>query len=193
MLEQLKQQVEEYAMVKFAGDKSLVASFMDGFEKQANQGGGQGGGKGGQGGGGDKKEPKPEKGLGDFFGEGMSTAVGKGLGGMAVGLGLHGLNQAFATVAHGALHTKFLEALSRAIAINPILQNAEKERVQNYAETVFKFAPHVATDSNLLSSILANAIHGEGIDPMTIKTLGDLESRFIENRTSGGFSPKQYV
>lgn len=165
MLEKVKQ----YAMEKYAGDEKLAAQFVAGFEKQAVDAG---------------------------FASAVTGAVGKGLGGLAVGLGLHGLNQAFSAATQGNLHTKFLEALARAIAMNPRLREEPKERVENYAETIFKFAPHVSCDANLLSTILANAVQGHegaGIDPMTIKTLGDLESRFIENRSAGAFSPKTYV
>lgn len=160
------EKVKQYAMEKYAGDETLANEFVEGFQKEAAEAGL----------------------LNSAIG-----AVGKGIGGLAVGLGIHGLNQAFAGAERAGLHTQFLGALAKAIAGNRILREAEKQKVEQYAETIFKFAPHVACDPNLLSSILANAIHGEGIDPMTIKTLGDLEGRFIENRGAGGFSPKSYV
>jgi hypothetical protein len=59
--------------------------------------------------------------------------------------------------------------------------DADRGRVKGYADTVFRFAPNVASDVNLLTSILANAVHGESIDPMTIKTLTELENRFTSN------------
>ena len=172
MLEKVKQ----YALEKYAGDETLAEHFVEGFLKQASQ-----------------NAPKTTA---QMFSEGLTGAVGKGIGGLAVGLGVHGLNQALASVANGSLHTQFLEALAKAISMNPQLREQKKERVAQYAETIFKFAPHVACDPNLLSSILANAVQGHegaGLDVMTIKTLGDLESRYIENRGSVTFSPKTYV
>lgn len=160
------EKVKQYAMEKYAGDVTLAEEFVKGFEKQAADQG---------------------------FGSSLVGALGKGVGGVAMGLGIHGLNLAFSEANRGALHTQFLSSLAKAVSSNRILREADKTKVQQYAETIFRFAPHVAGDSNLLSSILANAIHGEGIDPMTIKTLGDLESRYVENRMSGGFSPKTYV
>lgn len=127
------------------------------------------------------------------FQKGLFEALGKGLSGIGVGLGIHGLSMAASSIGNASLHTSFLQALEKAIAMNPVLKGADKQKTAQYAETVFKFAPHVATDPNLLSSILANAIHGEGIDPMTIKTLGDLEARYVENKSGNLFSPKTYV
>lgn len=194
MLEKVKQ----HALEMYNGDEGLANSFVDGFVKQAAQtiqtrydGSGQLDSR--------TITNAPDivqKGIGDLFQEGISQAVGKGIGGLAVGLGIHGLNAAFSSATHGSLKTAFLTALAKAISMNTVLREADRSRVEQYADTIFRFAPHVAGDANLLSSILANAIQGHegaGIDPMTIKTLGDLESRYVENRTAGGFSPKTYV
>lgn len=128
----------------------------------------------------------------EFFNKGVGETLGKGLSATFVGLGLAGLGKAVKNIELGSLHNQFLEALEHSVATNPVLKQADRERVVNYAETVFKFAPHVATDANLLSSILANAVHGDGIDPMTIRTLADLDGRYVDNY-SASFSPKTYV
>ena len=178
--------VKQYAMEKYAGDKEAIDSFMEGFTKQASlfstvQ----------------SAITAPNSGKVPSFGEsvtkGLGEAAGKGLMGIGLGLGLHGLNAATSHVANMGLHTDFLKALTHAVQSNPVLKNADEAKVLQYGETIFKFAPHIAGDANLLSSILANAVHGEGIDPMTIKTLGDLESRYVDNRSAGAFSPKSYV
>lgn len=182
--------VEQIAMIKFAGDKTAVEHFMDGFIKEAGlldnmlnlpTGGGVGVGKGGP-----MKEPDT---VIQTIRKGLGQSLGQGLGQLAVTAGVSSVGSLYRSVNNMALHGKFLQALERAYQGNRILKEADKEKVLQYAETVFKFAPNVATDSNLLSSILANAIHGEGIDPMTIKTLTDLEGKFTDNST---FSPKQY-
>lgn len=178
------EKVKDYAMEKFAGDEAAVADFLDAFskevlQKQANVFTREIGGSG----------KKTETGT-DAMVKGFTSEMGKSLGGMAIGLGATGLGTLYNAAKEMNLHGKHLQALLRAYESNPILKETPKEKVKQYADTIFKFAPHVATDPNLLSSILANAIHGEGIDPMTIKTLTELESRYKDNTT---FSPKTYV
>lgn len=182
--------VEQIAMIKCAGDKTAVAHFMDAFVKEAgildkmlNQPVGQ------PVPGAHKDMTRQPDTLGHTIARGIGQSFGQGLGNLAVTAGVSSVGSLYRSVNNMALHGKFLQALERAYQGNRILKEADKEKVMQYAETVFKFAPNVATDSNLLSSILANAIHGEGIDPMTIKTLTDLEGKFTDNAT---FSPKQY-
>lgn len=163
MLEKIK----EIAMEKFAGDEQLAEAFVEGFAKEAFD-------------------------LGEFN-KGVGGAIGKGIGGTMIGLGLAGFGKALNNVRMGGLHNQFMASLEHAISTNPVLREADRNKVVGYAETVFKFAPHVSTDANLLSAILANAVHGEVIDPMTIRTLSDLEGRYVENGSSGNFSPKTYV
>lgn len=164
--------IKELGLSQFPGNDAMADEFVKGFTKQAFGG--------------------PET-FGESFSKGVGGGLGKGVGGMAVGLGLHGVSAMLNSVRSDRLHTEFLAALQRAIASNPVLKGANKEKVKNYAETVFRFAPNVATDSNLLSSVLANAIHGEGIDPMTVRSLTDLESRYSESLAAPIFSPKSYV
>lgn len=183
--------VEQIAMIKFAGDKEAVDHFMDGFIKEAgildsmlsrpvsqitpasNPSG---------------KDRLPDT-LGQTITRGIGQSFGQGLGTLAVTAGVTSVGSLFRSVNNMALHSKFLQSLERAYQGNRILKEADREKVMQYAETIFKFAPHVATDSNILSSVLANAIHGEGIYPDTIKMLVDLEGKFTDNAT---FSPKQY-
>ena len=169
--------IAQLGLQKFSGDQELAKEFVQGFVKQALS--------------------LPVKGslahhmLGEASG-GLAAAVGKGLGATGVALGLAGVSAAVNAVSASGLHSKFMSSLEGAVQKNVVLRQADPEKVRQYAETVFKFAPNVATDPNLLSSILANAIHGDGIDPMTIRTLSDLEGRFVENK-SNVFSPKKYV
>lgn len=174
MLEQIK----EFGMEKFAGDEKLadavVAGFVEEFVKEAAQAQSHMG-------------PDAFKGIVDGF----ASSVGKGLGGLAVTTAITALANMGNIVGNDRLHTKFLEALKRAITMNPLLADPRNEvKAKQYAATIFKFAPHVATDPNVLSSVLANAVHGEGIDPQTIKSLTDLEGRLRENKS---FTPKTYV
>jgi hypothetical protein len=188
--------VEQIAMIKFAGDETAVAHFMDGFVKEAasNQPGffekmfNAPTGQVTPGANPNARDRQPDT-LGHTLIRGIGQSLGQGIGTLAVTAGVSSVGSLYRSVNNSMLHSKFLQALERAYQGNRILRESDREKVQQYAETVFKFAPNVATDSNLLSSILANAIHGEGIDPMTIKTLTDLEGKFTDNTT---FSPKQY-
>lgn len=76
---------------------------------------------------------------------------------------------------------KFERALQQVKMSSKVVKSAKPDRVQEIAETIFKFAPHVAGDVNLLTSILNNALLGDGIDPMTVKSLVDLEGRYHDN------------
>lgn len=172
-------EIKNYALQQYAGDEVLAQNFVDSFTKELLEKAADYDDKGGN--------------FGESVIKGLGSAVGKGVGGFAVGMGMHGLSSILSSVKNDRLHNDFLTALAKAIASNPVLRQANKDKVKNYADTIFRFAPHVATDSNLLSSVLANAVHGEGIDPMTIRSLTDLESRFVESANSPAFSPKAYV
>ena len=172
-------------MQKYAGDEALVADFMEGFTKVAAAQGDLFGHT--------VMESIRSSPMTETLTSGIAGAMGKGLGGMAVGLGIHGLNQAWSSVSHDTLHTSFLTSLEKAVASNVLLRDQKRDKVQQYAETIFKFAPHVACDPNLLSSVLAHVVQGEGVDVTIIKTLSDLEARFVENRGAMTFSPKTYV
>lgn len=168
--------IKEVAMIKCAGDEQKAEEFLQAFYETLLE-----------------KEAGFADGLTSTLVRDFAGGISKGLAGVTLGLGVSALTSAIKSTATSQLHNQFTTALSSAIATNPVLRQAKKEKVVNYAETIFKFAPHVATDANLLSSILANAVHGEGIDPQTIKTLTDLESRYAEVRSPSSFSPKAYV
>jgi hypothetical protein len=169
--------IRQLALEKCAGDEKLAESFMEGFFDEVMT-----------------KQAAPEISLVGEMGKGFMNNIGKGMAGLAMGMGAMSVGKAFTGAMNDRLHGQFVNALRTAIQTNPILRQAKKEKVVNYAETIFKFAPHVATDANLLSSVLANAVHGEGIDPMTLKSLSELESRYKDNTNDNqAFSPKSYV
>lgn len=128
--------------------------------------------------------------FGEHISKGMGESLGRAAAGGAASLAIAGISSVAGVIKDHALYNKFLKALNEAVHSNKILKGEDKTKVINFANTVFKFAPNVATDPNLLASILANAIHGENIDPMTIKTLTELESRYKE---LGNFQPKQWI
>lgn len=107
----------------------------------------------------------------------LSTAGKIGIGVAAAGT-LYGVNRLAAGAANTAKKIQYLNALERVQMTNPVLKSIPIEELRKYGDTLFKFAPNVCTDPNMLSTLLINAVHGEGIDLTTIKTLVDLEDKY---------------
>jgi len=104
--------------------------------------------------------------------------LGAGLLGMGIVKGMTSTDKAITSY---ALKSKFESALQQVRTTNKIVKNANPSKVDSYANTLFTFAPHVASDPNILSTLLSNAVLGEGVDPMTMKSISDLEGRYVEN------------
>ncbi len=181
--------IEQYAMLKFAGDKEAVAEFIAGFTEHTKEAGifdtmlstpvGQAA----------KGAVREADTMQHTILKGMGGTIGQGVGSLLVTAGIASAGNMVNSVKGMALHSKFLQSLERAYQTNRILKEAPKEKVLQYAETIFRFAPNISTDSNILSSVLANAIHGEGIYPDTIKMLTDIEAKYLDNSS---FNPKMY-
>lgn len=168
-------EVYNLGLEKFAGDEQKAKEFTVGFMKEAMIP--------------DFKMMSPGQAIGDAALKGL----GAGAASIALALGVNGLSKVFSSASQANLREKYLTALSIAVRNNPVLTQADHAKVKTYGDTIFNFAPHVAADSNLLSPLLANAIHGEGMDITTIKTLTDLEGRLVESRKNTAFSPKAYI
>ena len=99
----------------------------------------------------------------------------------AAGATMFGLNKAVNAAQKSALHPAFMQALETAIRspdkAGEILRGADRQKVVSYGETIFNYAPNVATDPNLLKGILANAIDYGSLDPATIRSLMELEEK----------------
>lgn len=124
--------------------------------------------------------------------DGGLKSVGMGVGALALGLGIHGISSAMNAAGTANLRSHFETALSQVTKTNTIVADAESSKVRSYAETIFKFAPHVAADVHLLNTLLVSAVHGEGIDPTIIKNVVDLEAKITESRKNSLFTPKAY-
>lgn len=134
--------------------------------------------------------------LGDsFMARGVAQAAGKALVGGVAAAGFATLMGAVNAVKSHALYNKYLQALDEATKASPILRSADKQKLLSFGNTIFKFAPHVATDSNVLETVMTNAIHGNSLDPMTIKMLTELEGRYSESKGKAGtmFNPKSWI
>jgi hypothetical protein len=123
-----------------------------------------------------------------FTAEAFGSA-GKGVAGLGIALAgaalATGIYKATKIVSSSELRTAFFKSLAQVMNTNKIIK-ASPEKARQYAETIFKFAPNVAGDPNLLSSILSNVIQGEGVDAGTIKALVDLEGRYLDNNSPRG-------
>lgn len=113
--------------------------------------------------------------------------IGGGLGNLAVNTLVGGVANLVGSARDSMLHRNFTESLKTVIENNRIVRNADRNKVMSYADTIFRFAPHVASDVNLLSQLLSNSIHGEGVDPTTIETITRLEERLGKDTS---FKPK---
>jgi hypothetical protein len=122
--------------------------------------------------------------------KGFASQLGRASAAGVVGAGLYGIASLVKEVKNHNKYNNFLKALNEAVQMNRVLKAADKDKVVKFAHTIYKFAPSVSTDPNMLSSILANAVHGDGIDPMTIRTLTELESRYTDTNS---FNPKQWT
>ena len=164
--------VKEAAAGQYTEESTLNA-FMEGFEKSAA---------------GYFKNIVTSKTFQNEFRKGLGSNVAKvglGLGASLLGAAIvKGVNTVSSKMDSSQLRAQFEQALQQVSQNNRVVRGSKPERVRDYAETIFKFAPHVAADQNLLSSILANAVLGEGIDPQTIKVLTELESRYNDSRSS---------
>jgi len=110
----------------------------------------------------------------DNVGKAIANTAVPLLGGLGVAAGLGAVRM----IAGGMNRSKFEAALKMAVSRNPILQQADQERVKSLGDSIYSTAPHVSTDPNILGQILSNAIRQDGnIDIQTVKMLAELESR----------------
>jgi len=183
------EKVKAYALEKYAGDKQMADEFVRGFTKAANS-------RFDQKSAADKLMEIRGRGIGAAATAGLGKGFGESLGKLLITTGVGALGAAANSINHDRLRTKFLQALEYVLVTNPIVKEEaikgarELESVKEYAETIFRFAPDIAADRNLLSTVLANAVHGSGIDPTIIKTVTDLQRTYRDNTT---FTPKSYI
>lgn len=172
-------EVKQMGLEKFAGDDELANEFVKGFVAQVAL---------------EKEAAAPTKGQPESYGanftRGLIGELGKNVGSLGVNLGVGAAVTGYRFITDGARHTRFLKALEQALHMSEFLRRQPREKVERYADTIYKFAPMVATDPNLLQSILTNAVHGDGVDIMTIKSLTDLEGKWRDN---GSIAPKTFV
>jgi hypothetical protein len=163
--------IREVAMEKFATEAEVDA-FMEGFQKEAATSLFGGGTLSGY--------------ASSFLNNETVQRAGIGLGASLLGAGIvKAISMGSHAVTDSNLRSRFEMALNQVISTNRALKGVKPEKVQEYAATIFKFAPHVASDPNILGYLLANAVQGESIDINTVKMLVDLEGRYVDNHRTG--------
>lgn len=159
MSQMIKETIEKIAAEKYPEDAQAAEEFVKAFmEKMAN-------------------EPS----IPGSWNKGIGESLGRGVVGLGLGLGVAGVSHVVGGIRNQVMHNKFLQALNEAVQMNVILKKADKQKVLSYGETLFRYAPHVATDANMLAHLLSNAVQGDGIDAQTIRMAADLENRYQQN------------
>lgn len=174
-IEELKQKALEKL-----GSEEKAQAFMDGFVGELMK----------QGSFWDQRTGDTPGGLGGQMISDVTSGAAKSVGGAVGGAAVKGIVHLLSGASKMGNYSRFLQALEKAISMNKVLKGAPRQKVVDYAETIYNFAPNVASDPNILGSILANAIHGEGMDPQTIRMLTELDGKYRE----GSFSnPRNFV
>lgn len=171
MNEQIIEQIYSVAMEKYANEEQAQA-FVEGFMKEAAFGlsalNGFGGAVGSV-----TSNPEFQKSLAK-----AAVGLGAGLAGAAI---VKGLSTAGSGADYLILKRKYDNSLAHALSISRTVKGGKPDRVKSFGDTIFKFAPHVASDPHLLTTILEAAVLSDGLDPTTIKNLVDLENKYRDN------------
>ena len=116
---------------------------------------------------------------------------GKALGMLGVGLLSAALAKGINTVASNNASVmqrqKFESALANVLATSKICKQ-DPARAKSFAESLFRVAPNIIGDTNLLRNVLDSIVQGESVDVNTIKMLTDLEDRYTGNQLPAQFA-----
>lgn len=184
--------VYQTGLEKFAGDHQQAAEFTAGFMEQMEK----------------KAFPNIGAGISSILNhaipasKGVAGTIGgialkaategaaKTLATAAIAGGIYGVGKTVNSLSKVSQHSTYQKALQKAMLNSRVLRESDPDKVKSFGETIFRFAPHIAMDANLLTTVLTNAIHGDNIDPMTIQTLTQLEARYRDTNT---FTPKTFM
>lgn len=94
------------------------------------------------------------------------------------GLGLHNYLKSRRNAETIGQFADYQNALATVAGRNERLANENSERLNELGNSIFKFAPTVASDPNVLETVLDNAVQYDGLDPQTVRSLQELEERY---------------
>ena len=124
--------------------------------------------------------------------EGFGAAVPRVLIPLGVGAGLIAATKAVGAISRQIDKNKF-EAAFRQVISHKSLEGEDPVKLRSLADTVFRLAPSVACDPNLLSTVLQEqAKNHQGMPVTFARTLVDLEDK-ISGRGSNTFKPKEVL
>ena len=125
--------------------------------------------------------------------EGFGAAVPRVLIPLGVGAGLIAATKAVGAISRQIDKNKFEAAYRQALSTNKMLDGIDPVKLRSLADTIFRLAPTVACDPNLLSTTLQAQIHdAQGMSTKVARELVDLEDK-ISGRSSNSFKPKELL
>lgn len=125
--------------------------------------------------------------------ESFGSIVPKVMVPLGVGLGIMAAAKATKAIIGQVDKSKFDKVLAEVLQTNEMLKGADPAKIQSIAQSIFRLAPHVATDPNLLSTVLQNQINNSsGFDLKIGRELVDIEDK-IRNRNNLGLKPKEFL
>ena len=106
------------------------------------------------------------------------AALGLGIGALGglASMAVNKIGRVFGATANRASYDR---AFRTAMKDSEILQN-DPMKAKRMADTIFGFAPMVASDPNVLSNILVNSIHGDSMDLQTVRAVTELEEKLTK-------------
>ena len=118
----------------------------------------------------------------EAFGGGAvgKAALGLGVGAIA-GLGAMAVKKIGSAFGAEANRASFDRAFRQVMSESEILQN-DPMKAKRMADSIFEFAPTVASDANVLENILSNSIHGNSLDLQTVRAVTELEEKLHKMR-----------
>jgi hypothetical protein len=120
-------------------------------------------------------------GAGALLGAGAAVA-GVSLASNAIsGLASAAINKIGKSYSAGNNRQAYEAAFREAVANSDLLQQ-DPAKARKMGETIFRVAPTISGDANLLTNILNNSIHGDSMDLQTVKVLTELEEKHTKNR-----------
>lgn len=128
---------------------------------------------------------------GTAMAEGFGAAIPRALVPLGVGMGVLAAMKAVSAIGNQIDKNKFDKAFAQVLINVPSLKEYDPVRVQNIAQSIFRLAPHIATDPLLLGQFIDSQVkNAAGIDPQTLRSLIELEDK-IKGRSSFGLKPKE--
>jgi len=119
---------------------------------------------------------------------GLLQRLGDSQPGLKVMSGAFGSGAALGTIAYDRIKRK-IENEPRRRAIledlstnDPIISEADPEKVLQYYATIYNFAPEIALDKNTVQELLHHFIRFGRIDLQTLKTLAETEKTIEANK-----------